>query len=87
MTILKLTKEVCNEETAKHQAHRQQGGVGIRPFNLQFFNGHVAIIMDLNVLLYDGVEGVVQCVIQMFVVQDQRVGFEDLRKRRKKESE
>lgn len=35
-------------------------------------------------LLRDWMEGVVQCVIQMFIVQDQRVGFEDLSRRRYK---
>lgn len=36
--------------------------------------------MNLNVLLNDWVEGVVQRVVQMLVVQDQRMGFEDLTK-------
>lgn len=82
MTILELTKEICNEEATKHKAHGQQRSVGIGPFNLHLFNGYVAIWMDLNVLLDDWVEGVVQWIIQMFVVQNQRVGFEDLRRNR-----
>ena len=39
-------------------------------------------------LLYHGmVEGVVHCVVQRGVVQDQRVGFEDLCKSKKKAEE
>lgn len=79
MTILETAEEVCNEEAAKHQAHRQQGSVGVGPFNLQLMNSYVAIWMVLDVLLDDWVEGVVHGVVEMFVVQNQRVGFEDLR--------
>lgn len=82
MAILKLTEEVCNEEAAKHQAHREQGSVGVCPFSFQLMNCYIAIWMDLTMLLDDWVERVVQCIIQMFIVQDQRVGFEDLKKRR-----
>lgn len=81
MTILELTEEECHEEAAKHQAHRQQGSVGVWPLYLQLMNSYVAIWMKLNMLLNDWVEGVVQCVIQMVIVQDQRVSFEDLSKK------
>ena len=80
MSSLELTEEICNEEAAKHQAHRQEGRVGEWPFNLQVCNSYVAICMCFNVLLDDWVEGVVKCVVQVVVVQDQRMGFEDLRK-------
>lgn len=80
VTILELTEEVCDEETAKHQAHGQQGGVGVRPLNLELVNSDVSICVVLDVLCDDRVEGVVQRGVQMFVVQDQRVGFEDLSK-------
>lgn len=43
VAILELTEEVCNEEAAKHQAHRQQGSVRVGPFNLQLMNTYVAI--------------------------------------------
>lgn len=43
MTILEMAEEVGNEETTKHQAHGQQGSVGVRPFNLKLMNGYVAI--------------------------------------------
>ena len=78
MTILEETEEVGDGEAAKHQAHGQQGGVGEGPFDLQLVNGHVSVRMVLDVLLDDGVEGVVHRPVQMVVVQDQRVGFEDL---------
>ena len=57
MTILELTKEICNEETTKHKAHGQQGSVGIGPFNLHM-NGFVALWVDVHP--EDWVEGVVQ---------------------------
>lgn len=81
MTILELTEEVCNEEAAKHQAHRQQSSVGVWPLYLHLMNSLVAVWMSLDMLLDDWVEGVVQWVVQMFIVQDQRVGFEDLSKK------
>lgn len=59
MTILEMAEEVCNEEAAKHQAHGQQGSVGVGPLNLQLVNGYVAIGMVLDVLRDDRVEGVV----------------------------
>lgn len=82
MTILELTEEKRNEEATKHQAHWQQGGVGVGPLNLQLVHGYVAVWMVLHVLGDDRVEGVVQRGVQMVVVQDQRVGFEDLREGR-----
>lgn len=81
MTILELTEEVCNEEAAKHQAHRQQGSVGVWPLYLQLMNSYIAVWMNLDMLVDDWVEGVFQCVVQMVIVQDQRVGFEDLSKK------
>lgn len=59
MTILEVAEEVCDEETTKHQAHGQQGSVGVGPFNLQMMDGFVAIWMVLDMLLDDWVEGVV----------------------------
>lgn len=82
MAILKLTEEVCNEEAAKHQAHREQGSVGVCPFNFNTLNCYISIWMNLNTLRHDWVERIVQCIIQIFIVQDQRMGFEDLKKRR-----
>lgn len=38
--------------------------------------------MVLDVLRDDWVERVVQCAVQVFVVQNQRVGFEDLSEKR-----
>lgn len=43
MAILEMAEEVRNEEAAKHQAHGQQGGVGVGPFDLQLVNGYVAV--------------------------------------------
>lgn len=80
MTILELTKEVRNEETTKHKAHGQQGSVGIGPLNLNM-NSFVALWVDVH--LIDWVERVIHCVVQMLVVQNQRVGFEDLIKGKK----
>lgn len=80
MTSLELTEKVSNEEAAKHQAHGQQGSVGVRPLDLQLLNGYVAVWMDLDVLHDDRVKGVVQRVVEMFVVEDQRVGSEYLKK-------
>lgn len=74
-----MAKEVCNEEATKHQAHGQQGGVGVGPCNLQLVNGYVATWKVLDMLPEDRVEGVLRWVVQMVVVQNQRVGFEDLR--------
>lgn len=82
MAILKLTEEVCNEEAAKHQAHREQGSVGVCPFHFNTLNCYISIWMNLNTLRHDWVERIVQCIIQIFIVQDQRMGFEDLKKRR-----
>lgn len=79
MTILETTEEVCNEEATKHQAHGQKGGVGVRPFNLQLMDGKVAVIVVLDMLFDERVKGVVRRVVQVFVVQNQRVGFENLR--------
>lgn len=60
MTILELTEEICNEEAAKHQTHRQQGGIGVWPLMLYLVNSHVAIWVKLDMLLINRVEGVVQ---------------------------
>lgn len=79
MTILEVAEEICNEEATKHQAHGQEGGVGVGSFNLQLMEGYVAIWVVLNMLLDDRVEGVIHRGIQMFVVQNQRVGSEDLK--------
>ena len=43
MSILEFTEEECDEEAAEHQAHRQQGRVGVGPFNLKLMNGDVAV--------------------------------------------
>lgn len=59
MTGLENTQEVRDGEAAKHQAHGQQGGVGVGPFDLQLVNGDVAVGMVLHVLLDNGDEGVV----------------------------
>lgn len=82
MSILERAEEVCNGEATKHQAHGQQGSVGVGPLNLHLMNGYVAVRVVLDVLLDDWVEGIVHCGVQMFIVQNQRVGFEDLSKRR-----
>lgn len=80
MAILELAEEVSDEEAAEHEAHAQQGSVGVRPLNLQLVDCDVPLVAELDVLHDEGVEGVVQCAVEMFVVQDQRVGFEDLSK-------
>lgn len=80
LAVLELTEEVSNEEAAKHEAHAEQGSVGVRPLDLQLVDCDVPLLAVLDVLHDDGVERVVQCAVQMFVVQDQRVGFEDLSK-------
>lgn len=76
MSSLELAEKVCNEEATKHQAHGEQGGVREGPLNFQV-DGFVAFSIDM--LLHDGMERIVHGFIQMFVVQDQRVGLEDLR--------
>lgn len=88
MARLENTQEVRDGEAAEHQAHGQQGGVGVRPLDLQLVNGDVAIGVELHVLRDDRDEGVVHGVVQVVVVQDQRVGLEDLRaKARRREGE
>lgn len=68
MTILERTEEVGNTEATKHQAHGQQGGVGVSPFDLQLMNCYVSIRVILDVLFDDWVERVVCCVVEMVVV-------------------
>lgn len=75
-----MTEEVGNEETSEHKTHGEQGGVGVGPLNLQLVNGYIAVMMVLDVLFDERVEGVLRSVIQMVVVQDQRVSLEDLRR-------
>lgn len=77
MAILEMAEEVCNEEATKHQAHGQQGSVGEGPFK-QLVNGLIAFWMWHD-FLYDRVEGVLHRVVHMFIVQNKRVGVEDLR--------
>lgn len=79
MTILENTEEVRNGEAAKHQAHGQQGGVGEGSFNLQLINGNILRCIVQNMIMLPWGEGVIHCVVQVLVVQDQRVGFENLR--------
>lgn len=78
MSSLELAEKVCNEEATKHQAHGEQGGVREGPLNF-FVDGSVAIRKELDMLLEDGMERIVHGFIQICVVQDQRVGLEDLR--------
>lgn len=79
MTRLENTQEVGDGEAAKHQAHGQQGGVGVGPLDLQLVNGDVTIGMVVHVLRNNWDERVIHGVIEVFVVEDQRVGLEDLR--------
>lgn len=83
MSVLEHAQEVCDEEAAKHQAHGEQGGVGVGPLDLHLVNGHVAVGMHLLVLTDEGVEGIVFGGVQMLIVQDQWVGLEDLKVRRR----
>lgn len=59
MSVLEHAQEVGNEEATKHQAHGEQGGVGVGPLDLHLVDGHVAVGMNLRVLQDDGVEGIV----------------------------
>lgn len=81
MAIFEHAEEVCDEETSKHQTHGEKSCVGVRSLYLQLLYCDVAIGMDFNVLLDHRVEWVVMGVVQVVVVQNQRVSFEDLRKR------
>lgn len=63
MTRLENTQEVRDGEAAKHQAHGQQGGVGVGPFDLQLVDGDVAVRMVLHVLRDNGDEGVIAGVV------------------------
>lgn len=78
MSSLELAEKVCNEEATKHQAHGEQGSVREGPLNF-LLDGLVALRMFHNMLRDDGMERIVHGSIQVFVVQDQRVGLEDLR--------
>ena len=71
VSILELTQEERDEEAPEHQAHGQQSCVGVG----RCFMGSGLVDGGLHVRV---VEGVVDGVVQMGVVQDQRVGFEDL---------
>lgn len=79
MAVLEVAEEVCDEEAPKHQAHGQQGSVGVGPFKLQLLNGYIAVWMFLDKLPDDWVEGVIHRAVQMLIVQNQRMCLEDLR--------
>lgn len=79
MAVFEVAEEICNEEATKHQAHGQQGSVGVGPFKLQLVNGYIAVWMVLDMLLDDWVEGVIHRSVQMLIVQNQRMCLEDLR--------
>lgn len=79
MTRLENTQEVRDGEAAKHQAHGEQSGVGIGPLQLLHQDGDVAVRMVLQLLRHDWDEGVLHGAVQVVVVQDERMGLEDLR--------
>lgn len=83
MTGLEKTQEVRDGEAAKHQAHGQQGRVGVGPIHLLHQNGDVAVSVVLHLLRDDWDEGVLHGAVQVIVVQDQRMGLEDLRAKQK----
>lgn len=68
MSVLEHAQEVRNEEATKHQAHGEQGGVGVGPLDLHLVDGHVAVSMHLLVLRDDGVEGIFFGGVQMLIV-------------------
>lgn len=70
MTRLENTQEVRDGEAAKHQAHGQQGRVGVGPFHLLHQNGDVAVRIVLQLLRDDRDEGVLHGAVQVVVVQD-----------------
>lgn len=84
MAIFELTEEVCDEETPEHKTHGKQGGVGVGPLMYDLEHCNVAIIKMLYFLLDHRVERVVQGVVQVLIVQNQRVSFEDLNNKRRK---
>ena len=81
VAIFEHAEEVRDEETPEHQTHGEKSRVGVRPLDLQLLYCDVAIGTDFSVHCDDRVERVVMGVVQVFVVQDQRVTFEDLRRR------
>jgi hypothetical protein len=83
VAIFELTEEVCDEETPEHKTHGKQGGVGVGPLMYDLVHCLVAIIMILYALLDHRVERVVQAVVQVLIVQNQRVSFEDLNNEKK----
>lgn len=68
MSVLEHAQEVRDEEATKHQAHGEQGGVGVGPLDLHLVDGHVAVSMHLLVLRDDGVEGIFFGGVQMLIV-------------------
>lgn len=74
MAVLELPEKECNEEAPKHQAHGEQGGVGVRCQQV-FWSGTVDFIV-----LLQNMRKVVQGNIQFLVVENQRMGLKDLHK-------
>ena len=69
MAVLENTQEVGDEEAPEHKAHGQQSSVGVGWWCM--FNVSGGFVVHV-------VEGVSTAAVQLDVVQDQRVGFEDL---------
>ena len=71
-SILELAQEKSNKETAKHEAHGEEGCVGVRQLNIVDENSCISsgIVID-DGLFHLWVPGVVQRCIQMIVIQNQ----------------
>lgn len=77
--VLKLAQEIGNKEASKHEAHGQQGRVGVRGLDSVDDNSYVAsrVVID-DRLLHFRMPGIFQSGIQMVVIQNQRMRLEGL---------
>lgn len=68
MTILELPEEVRDEETAEHEAHGEQGGVGVRSLSWFVVDSDIAKLILQMLNFGDVLEGILQGTIQTLVI-------------------
>lgn len=80
-SVLELAKEKGDKETTEHEAHGEQSRVRIRRLNGANEHSRVARSVVINDAFFRfRLPGIFHACIQLIVIQNERVCFEDLHK-------
>lgn len=80
--VLELPQEVSDEEATQHEAHREQRCIGVGRVNsVDDYRSVASSVVVHDRLFHSWVPGIFNCGIHMVVVQDHRMGLENLKRR------